>query len=67
MGAEKAALAVARKILAAASHTLRRAVAFADLGAGHLDRVDKYRTANRLIRRPDALGHDAMLRPEAAA
>ena len=34
MGAKKAAVAVAHKILVAAFHMLRRAVAFADLGAG---------------------------------
>src|SRR5215216_4281266 len=67
MGAKKAAVAVAHKILVAAFHMLRRAVAFADLGAGYLDRVDGYRTAKRLVRRLDALGYDVMLRPEAAA
>ena len=46
---------------------LQRAVAFADPGAGYLDRVDRYRTAKRLVRRRDALGYDVMLRPKAAA
>ena len=45
MGAKKAAVAIAHKILVAAFHMLQRAVAFADLGAGHLNRVDKHRTA----------------------
>jgi hypothetical protein len=45
---------------------LHRAVAFADLGADHLDRLDKHRTARRLVRRLDALGYDVMLRPKAA-
>ena len=67
MGAKKAAVAVAHKILVAAFPMLQRAVAFADLGADYLDRVDKHRTARRLVRRLDALGHDVVLRSEAAA
>jgi transposase len=67
MGAKKAAVAVAHKILLAVFHMLQRAVAFADLGGDYLDRVDKHRTAKRLIRRLDALGYDVMLRPKAAA
>ena len=66
MGAKKAAVAVAHKILLAVFHMLQRAVAFADLGGDYLDRVDKHRTAKRLIRRLDALGYDVMLRPKAA-
>ena len=74
MGPKKAAVAIAHKILVAAFHMLQRAVAvafafavavafaFADLGADYLDRVDKYRTAKRLVRRLDALGYDVMLR-----
>ncbi len=45
---------------------LQRAVAFADLGADDLDRVDKHRTAKRLVRRLDALGYNVMLRPKTA-
>jgi transposase len=67
MSAKKAAVAVAHKILVAAFHMLRRAVAFADLGADYLDRVDKHRTAKRLVRRLDALGYEVMLRPKAAS
>jgi transposase len=67
MGAKKAAVAVAHKILVAAFHMLQRAVAFADLGADYLDRLDKYRTAKRLVRRLGALGYDVMLRPKVAA
>ena len=65
MGAKKAAVAVAHKILRAVFHMLQRAVAFADLGGDYLDRVDKHRTAKRLIRRLDALGYNVMLRPKA--
>ena len=66
MDAKKAAVAVAHKIPVAAFHMLQRAVAFADLGADDLDRVDKHRTAKRLVRRLDALGYNIMLRPKTA-
>ena len=66
MGAKKAAVAVAHKILVAAFHMPQRATAFADLGAEYLDRVDKHRTAKRLVRRLDALGYAVMLRPKPA-
>ena len=64
---KKAAMATAHKILIAAFHMFQRGVGFADLGADHLDRVNKHRTAKRLARRLDALGYDVMLRPKAAA
>ncbi len=64
MGKKKAAVAIAHKILVAAFRMLQRAVAFADLGADYLDRVDKYRTAKRLIRRLEALGYAVMLHPK---
>jgi transposase len=67
MGAKKAAVAIAHKILVAVFHMLQRAVAFAELGADYLDRLDKHRMARRLVRRLDALGYDVMLRPKAAA
>jgi len=41
-------------------------VAFADLGADYLERVDKHRTAKRLVRRLDALGYNVMLCPKTA-
>ena len=50
MGAKKAAVAIAHKLLVAPFHTLQRAVAFADPGAGYLDHVDKHRTAKRPVR-----------------
>ncbi len=66
MGTKKAAVAIAHKILVAAFHRPQRAVAFADLGAKYLDRVDKHRTAKRLVRRLDTLGYAVMLRPKPA-
>jgi len=44
MGAKKAAVAVAHKILVIAFHMQQRVVAFADLGADDLDRGDKHRS-----------------------
>ena len=67
MGTKKAAIAVVHKLLVAAFHMLQRGVGFADLGADYLDRVNKHRTAKRLIRRLDALGYDVMLRPKPTA
>ncbi len=46
--------------------SLEERVAFADLGADYLDRVDKHRTAKRLVRRLGELGYEVMLRPKAA-
>ena len=66
MGAKKAAVAIAHKILVAACHILQRSVAFLDLGADYLDRVDKHRTAKRLVRCLDALGYAVLLRPKPA-
>jgi transposase len=67
LGMKKAARAVARKILLAVFYMLQRAVGFADRGADYLDRVDKHRTAKRLVRRLDALGYEVLLRPKTAA
>ena len=59
-------MAGAHKILLAVFHMLQRAVVFADLGADYLDRINKHRTARRLVRRLDALGYEVLLRPKAA-
>jgi transposase len=64
MGAKKAAVAVGHKILVAIFYMLWRDVPFADLGADYLDRLDKHRTAKRLVRRLDGLGYDVLLRPK---
>ena len=66
MGARKAPLAIACKILVATFHMLQRSVALADLGADDFDRVDKQRTAKRLVRRLDASGYAVMLYPKPA-
>jgi len=66
MGAKKAAVAVGHKVLIAVFHMLKRGAPFADLGADYLDRLDKYRTAKRLVRRLDNLGYEVLLRPKMA-
>src|SRR3954469_6696966 len=63
MGAKKAAVAVPHKILVAVFHMPQRAVAFADLGADYLDRLDKHRTAKRRVRRLVELGYEVMPGP----
>jgi hypothetical protein len=66
MRTKKAAMAVAHKILLAIFHMLQRGIDFAYLGGDYLDRIDKHRTAKRLVRRLSALGYEVMLRPRAA-
>jgi transposase len=66
MTAKKAAVAIAHKILVAVFHMLQRAVTFAELGADYLDRLDKHRTAKRLICRLNAQGYEVMLQPKVA-
>jgi len=67
LGAKKAAMAIAHKILVAVFQMLARAVDFQELGADHLDRRHKHRIARRLVRRLDALGYAVMLQPKPAA
>jgi transposase len=66
MGSKKPAMAVAHKILVAASDSLRREGALTDLGPDFLDGLDKHRTAKRLGRRLGALGYEVLLRPKTA-
>ena len=55
-GAKKAILAVASSMLVAAFHMLRDGVEYRDLGPSHLDRHDKTKTINRLVKRLRDLG-----------
>jgi hypothetical protein len=55
-GPGKAILAVAASMLTAAYFMLRDGVEYRDLGPDHFDRHDRTKTANRLIRRLEALG-----------
>jgi transposase len=67
LGAKRAAMAIAHKILVAVFHMLSSHVAFHELGAAHLDQQHKHRVAKSLVRRLDALGYDVLLRPKLAA
>ena len=67
LGAKRAAMAIAHKILVAVFHMLSGNVAFHELGAAHLDQQHKHRVAKSLVRRLDALGYDVLLRPKLAA
>ncbi|MFC7478185.1 hypothetical protein ACFQS7_27820 [Dankookia sp. GCM10030260] len=51
--------------MVAAFHMLQRGVTF-ELGGDYLDRIDKHRTAMRLVHRLSALGYDVMRQPKAA-
>jgi transposase len=55
-GAKKAIIAVAASMLTAAFHMLRDGVEYRDLGPAHLDRHDKTKTINRLVKRLRDLG-----------
>lgn len=55
-GPKKAILAVAASMLTAAYHMLRDGVAYQDLGPDYLDRIDKAKAINRLVRRLNHLG-----------
>jgi len=64
-GPKKAIVAVARKLLAAAYFILKDAVDYRDLGAAYLDRCDKDRAKDSLVRRLHQLGFEVSLRPAA--
>jgi transposase len=64
-GPKKAIIAVAASMLTAAYHMLRDGTVFQDLGAGHYDRIDRAKTAQRLMRRLQQLGYVVDLRPAA--
>jgi hypothetical protein len=53
---QEAILAVAASMLTAAFHMLRDGVEYHDLGPAHLDRHDRTKTINRLVKRLRDLG-----------
>lgn len=57
-GPKKAILAVAASMLTAAYHILRDGVEYRDLGPAYLDRLDRTKTINRLLRRLHDLGYN---------
>ncbi len=64
-GPMKAIVAVAAKLLTAAYFILRDSVDYKDLGAAHLDQLDKTRASRNLVRRLQRLGFDVELRAAA--
>jgi hypothetical protein len=58
----RAALAIAHKILVAASHMLRDGLDYDDLGAGYLDRISAAVKAS-LVKRLERLGYRVALDP----
>jgi transposase len=64
-GPKKAVVAIAASILTAAYHMLKTGAEYHDLGAHHLDRIDRGRATDRLLRRLKALGYNVRLEPAA--
>jgi transposase len=64
-GSQRAAMAIAHKILIAIYHVLADGVRYADLGDGYLDALASRRTTTHLVRRLERLGYRVQL--EAAA
>ena len=64
-GPQKAIIAVAASILTTAYYLLRDQVAYRDLGSLYFARMDKERTAQRLVRRIKELGYEVEIRKAA--
>ena len=62
-GTKRAIIAVASSILTAGFYMLQRGTDYHDLGADHFDKRNVRRTTNRLVKRLEALGHTAILKP----
>jgi transposase len=60
-GHNRAAMAIAHKILIAAYHVLSTGADYKDLGDGYLDHLDKTKVANQLVRRLNRLGYQVTL------
>jgi transposase len=60
-GPNRAAMAVAHKILVAAYHMLARGIAYHDLGGGYLDKLSAGRTTTALVKRLEKLGFKVTL------
>jgi transposase len=60
-GPKKAIIAVAASILTAAYFIIRDGVEYRELGADHLDRLDKHSKLRRLLRQLSNLGYDVTI------
>jgi transposase len=65
-GEARAVVAVGRTILQMAYHMLQRGEEYRELGENYLDRVDRERTAKRLVKRLLALGFIVNVKDQAA-
>lgn len=63
-GKNRAKMAVARTILQMAYHMLLRGESYRELGADYLDRLDRERSAKRLVKRLQALGFDVQVKDQ---
>lgn len=63
-GKNRAKMAVARTILQMAYHMLQRGESYRELGADYLDRLDRERSAKRLVKRLQALGFDVQVKDQ---
>ena len=63
LGKKRAILAVAHSILVIAFHVIARNEDYHDLGGDYFDRRDPRRSARRLVRRLEQLGHKVILQP----
>jgi len=66
-GSQRAAMAIAHKILVAVFHMLDKTLPFKELGEAFLDQQARTRTTTNLVRRLNNLGYDVLLRPKVAA
>jgi transposase len=66
-GVQRAAMAIAHKILIAVYNILADGVCYADLGDGYLDAMASRRTTTHLVRRLERLGYRVQLEPAAVA
>jgi transposase len=62
-GKKRALIAVGHTILVIAYHVLKKGVAYAELGADYLARLDPERVTRNLVRRLQKLGHKVTLEP----
>jgi transposase len=60
-GHNRAAMAIAHKILIAAYHLLSTGLDYRDLGAAYLDHLDKTKVAAQLVRRLNRLGYQVSI------
>ncbi|MGB8261610.1 MAG: IS110 family transposase [Terracidiphilus sp.] len=65
-GKLRAAVAIAHKILISIWHMLSDGTFYQDLGAAYFDRLDRTRTARKLVGRLAAMGFDVQLQEKAA-